>query len=159
MQRPLFQLLCHLFISFPKWQVFFEGELGGLISGVDFGEHGGSEFFRVGFEVLKNELGNGEAVSGDLKTFEEGFFDELDVPMISRGQILGDVLDGKLVTLDKADISPEDFEEIGVFLLRHNAGAGDEIVRKAEKLISVAEIEEQVVRASAEGEHNLGEDA
>ena len=82
----------------------FEGDSGG-----DFADHGEAA---------------GQLVGGE----EEGFFILLHVAVVGHGGALdGDVKGGQAAE-DAAGLAADEFERVGIFLLRHEAGAAGDAV-------------------------------
>ncbi len=96
-----------------------EGECG--FGGVNAGVGDLSRSFSV-------ECDPGEGVGGDLKGLvgavdesEEGFFDELEVAVVARGHFERDVLDGLEFGGSLGGVAPDEFEDIGIAFLGHDA--------------------------------------
>lgn len=94
-----------------------EGGLGGVDSGV--GDLGGS----IGVECDSGEgvSGNLQGLVGAVDESEERFFDQLEIAVVAGGHFERDVLDGLEVGGSLGTVGADEFEDIGVALLRHDA--------------------------------------
>ncbi len=96
-----------------------EGKRG--FGGVDSGVSDLSRSVGVKGDSCESVGGDLEGLLGAVDEPEERFFDQLKVAVVARGHLESDVLDGLELGGSLGGVAPDEFEDIGIALLGHDA--------------------------------------
>lgn len=108
-----------------------EGECG--LGGVDAGVGDLVSSLFVEGDAGEGVRRNLEGLVGAVDETEEGFFDELEVAVVAGGHFEGDVLDGLKFGGGLGGMASDEFKDIGVSFLGHDAGAGRDVIGESDE--------------------------
>ena len=141
------------------------GVEGRAIAGESFGEVGGHDPTFIGGVIgdgfveddsLGDADGHFEGIADLVGGLEEGFFVLLHVAVVGEREALHGEEQGIEGAEDPAGLASDEFEGVGVFLLRHEAGAGGDAVAQFEPAEFFRRVEDPIFRQAAEVDHGDG---
>ena len=135
-----------LFVGIAEWSSFGSESINFFDRVHEFVARVASDV-GVYFNVVEHASCHVEDSDYRVEGGEERFFDELEVAEVAGGEVVGNHCDFHGESLEFVAFSSSQFENVGVFLVRHNRRAGGELIGEFDEA-EVLGIE----HASVEGE-------
>ncbi len=107
-------------------------------------------------DVLQHEGGHVQAFLKRLDSRKKDFLAELHIAVVAGGQVVGE--EGEFVgdSLNAVAASPDDFENVGIFFVRHDAGPGGEGIREADEAKILVHVQADIVGQFGQGSRDGG---